>query len=146
MQLYIVPGDELPIYRQIMRQITDALAGGRLGFGDKLPSQRELAEQLVISPLTVKKAYDELEHQGVISTQRGRGTFVSASSEAIDPKKQSQRLRDAVRRVLSEAYLGGVDFSDVLNVLHEVHEELVSERDRHGAARAPDQEVPHEDR
>ncbi len=133
MQLYIVPGDELPIYRQIMRQITDALAGGRLGFGDKLPSQRDLAEQLVISPLTVKKAYDELERLGVICTQRGRGTFVNASSDAVDPEKQRQRLRDAVRRVLSEAHLGGVDFSDVLNLLHEVYEELAAERARRGA-------------
>ena len=132
-QLYIVPGDELPIYRQIMRQVTDALAGGRLRFGDKLPSQRDLAEQLVISPLTVKKAYDELERLGVIRTERGRGTFVNASSEAIDPEKQRQRLRDAVRRVLSEAHLGGVGFSDVLKVLHEVHEELAAERARRGA-------------
>lgn len=134
MQLHIVPGDELPIYRQIMRQITDALAGGRLGFGDKLPSQRDLAEQLVISPLTVKKAYDELEHQGIISTQRGRGTFVNASSEAIDPEEQRRRLRGTARRLLSEAHLGGVELADVLKVIHEAHQELVSERARHGGS------------
>ncbi len=133
MQLYIVPGDELPIYRQIMRQITDALAGGRLGFGDKLPSQRQLAEQLVISPLTVKKAYDELEHQGVIRTQRGRGTFVNASSEAIDPEKQRLRLRGTARRLLSEAHLGGVDLSTVVELLHEIEEELAAERARRDA-------------
>ena len=132
-QLHIVPGDELPIYRQIMRQVADALAGGRLAAGDKLPSQRQLAEQLVISPLTVKKAYDELERSGIIRTERGRGTFVNASSGAIDPEKQRQRLRNAVRRVLSEAHLGGVAFSDVLHILHEVHEELAAERARRGA-------------
>ncbi|MGB6002439.1 MAG: GntR family transcriptional regulator, partial [Thermoanaerobaculia bacterium] len=64
MQLHIATGSELPIYRQIMRQITDAIAGGRLRPGDKLTSQRDLAVQLVISPLTVKKAYDELEREG----------------------------------------------------------------------------------
>ncbi len=133
MQLYIVPGDDLPIYRQIMRQITGALAGGRLGFGDKLPSRRDLAEQLVISPLTVKKAYDELERQGMIRTRRGRGTFVSATSETIDPEEQRRRLRGTARRLLSEAHLGGVDFSTVLELLRETHEELAAERARRGA-------------
>lgn len=148
MQLHIVPGDGLPIYRQIMHQITDAIASGRLSSGDKLPSQRDLAEQLVISPLTVKKAYDELEHQGVIRTRRGRGTFVSASGKAIDPEKQRRRLREIVRRLLSEAHLGGVEFPEVVNVLHEIHEELASERARRDARpfRAPEQEVSHEDR
>ncbi len=135
-QLYIVPGDELPIYRQIMRQVADALAGGRIRPDDKLPSQRELAEQLVISPLTVKKAYDELERQGIIRTERGRGTFVNAAGAAIDPEEQRRRLRAAVRRVLSEAHLGGVDFADVLKVLHEVHEELAAERARRGARKS----------
>ena len=60
--------DELPIYRQIMRQMTEAIAGGRLKPGDRLPSHRELSEQLVIAPLTVKKAYDELEALGYIDT------------------------------------------------------------------------------
>ncbi len=92
MQLHIVPGDELPIYRQIMRQITDAIGGGRLRRGDKLPSQRDLAVELVISPLTVKKAYDELEREGVIETRRGRGTFVNSVTPAVDPALQRQRL------------------------------------------------------
>ncbi|MBV9083318.1 MAG: GntR family transcriptional regulator, partial [Acidobacteriaceae bacterium] len=61
MQLFVSASDELPIYRQLMRQITDAIAVGRMKGGEKLPSHRELAEQLVIAPLTVKKAYDELE-------------------------------------------------------------------------------------
>ncbi|MGB5881665.1 MAG: GntR family transcriptional regulator, partial [Thermoanaerobaculia bacterium] len=84
MQLHIATGSELPIYRQIMRQITDAIAGGRLRPGDKLTSQRDLAVQLVISPLTVKKAYDELEREGLIRTERGRGTFVASGAPAID--------------------------------------------------------------
>ena len=70
MQLLVNPSDELPIYRQIMRQITEAIAGGRLKSGDKLTSHRELSEQLVIAPLTVKKAYDELEALGFIEIGR----------------------------------------------------------------------------
>ncbi|MCP4655358.1 MAG: GntR family transcriptional regulator [bacterium] len=128
MQFHIVPGDELPIYRQIMRQITDAVAGGRLRLGDKLPSQRELAEKLVISPLTVKKAYDELEREGIIRTQRGRGTFIGTTTSAIDPEKQRRRLRTAVRQLLSQAHLSGVPFAEVESLLEEVDAELRAER------------------
>ncbi|MEJ2086745.1 MAG: GntR family transcriptional regulator, partial [Acidobacteriota bacterium] len=101
MQIVITAGSELPIYRQLMRQITDAIAGGRLQPGDKLTSQRDLAEQLVIAPLTVKKAYDELEREGLIRTERGRGTFVAASARPLDSDDQRERFRDAARQLLS---------------------------------------------
>ena len=128
MQFVIAAGSELPIYRQLMRQITDAIAGGRLRPGDKLTSQRELAEQLVIAPLTVKKAYDELEREGLIRTERGRGTFVTTSALPLDPKQQRERLRDPARQLLSRAHLGGLSFEEVVNLLDEVNTELATER------------------
>ena len=128
MQFIITAGSELPIYRQLMRQITDAIAGGRLRPGDKLTSQRELAEQLVIAPLTVKKAYDELEREGLVRTERGRGTFVTTNALPLDPHQQRERLRDPARRLLSRAHLGGVAFEEVVDLLNEVNNELASER------------------
>jgi GntR family transcriptional regulator len=120
MQLHVNPSDELPIYRQIMRQIIDAVAGGRIAPGEQLPSHRDLAEQLVIAPLTVKKAYDELERQGLIATQRGRGTFVSAQLPAVKPEQRLERLRDPAQRLLSQAALSGVPFEEVLDLLQEI--------------------------
>jgi GntR family transcriptional regulator len=120
MQIYVHPGDELPIYRQIVRQVVDAVAGGRLKPGDKLLSHRDLAETLVIAPLTVKKAYDELERQGLIETQRGRGTFISARPPEQAPGERLDRLRDAAQRLLSQAALSGVPFSEVLALLREM--------------------------
>ena len=120
MQLHINPSDELPIYRQIMRQIIDAVAGGRILPGEQLPSHRDLAEQLVIAPLTVKKAYDELERQGLIATQRGRGTFVCARLPAVGPEQRLERLRDPAQRLLSQAALSGVTFEEVLDLLTEI--------------------------
>jgi GntR family transcriptional regulator len=120
MQFHVNPGYELPIYRQIMRQVTDAIAGGRIAAGEQLPSHRDLAERLVIAPLTVKKAYDELERLGLIVTQRGRGTFVSEKLPAVDAGDRRERLRDAAQRLLSQAALIGVPFADVLNLLEEI--------------------------
>jgi GntR family transcriptional regulator len=123
-QLLINPSDEFPIYRQIMRQITEAIAGGRLKSGDKLTSHRELSEQLVIAPLTVKKAYDELEALGFIETQRGRGTFVRATLPQPDLEKQIVEIRTAARRLLSQAYLAGFLFPEVVKALEEADREL----------------------
>ena len=120
MQLYVNAGDELPIYRQIMRQITDAIAGGRLQPGERLPSHRDLAEQLVIAPLTVKKAYDELEREGLIDMQHGRGTFVAARLPAPDAARSRERLRDAAQRLLSQAALARVPFTEVVTLLEEM--------------------------
>ena len=129
MQLHIATGSELPIYRQIMRQITDAIAGGRLRPGDKLTSQRDLAVQLVISPLTVKKAYDELEREGLIRTERGRGTFVAAGAPAIDRGEQLERLREMAGRLLSRAHLIGVSLPELIELIEEAEAELAAERD-----------------
>src|ERR1017187_4850035 len=116
--------DELPIYRQIMRQMTEAIAGGRLKPGARLPSHRELSEELVIAPLTVKKAYDELEALGYLDTQRGRGTFVSAQLPEQGGPLQQERLRESARKLLSQAYLAGLHFTDVVQLLEAADREL----------------------
>ncbi len=126
MELYVNPGDELPIYRQIVRQVTDAIAGQRLRAGDRLPSHRDLSTQLVIAPLTVKKAYDELEQDGLIETQRGRGTFVSQRVPQADPGERRERLRDAAQRLVSQATLSGVPFEEVLELLEEIRKGMKS--------------------
>jgi GntR family transcriptional regulator len=127
MHIAISPGDDLPIYRQIMRQITDAIAGGRLGSGERLPSHRELSEQLVIAPLTVKKAYDELEALGYIESQRGRGTFVCARLPKVSRAARSTQILDAARALLSQAYLAGLRYEDVLKLLTDADRDLTDE-------------------
>jgi GntR family transcriptional regulator len=123
-QHLINPADELPIYRQIMRQITEAIAGGRLKSGDRLASHRELSEQLVIAPLTVKKAYDELETLGYIEAQRGRGTFVSAKLPELDRAGQTTQLQESARHLLAQAYLAGLSLADTIKLLKDADCEL----------------------
>lgn len=124
MQIVVNPSSELPIYRQVMRQIIEAIACERLKLEEKLPSHRDLSEQLVIAPLTVKKAYDELEALGYIETQRGRGTFVRSKLPKIDRTNHSDQIEQAARSLMSLAYLGGVEFSEVVKILREVDREL----------------------
>ncbi len=121
MQLFINPSDEIPIYRQIMRQIREAVALGSLIPGDKLPSHRDLAQQLVVAPLTVKKAYDELESDGYLETQRGRGTFIASEIPAFDHHHQ---LRSLARDLLSRAYLSGLTREQTLELLRQADREL----------------------
>ncbi len=125
------PSDELPIYRQIMRQITQAIAGGRLRPGEKLPSHRDLAEQIVVAPLTVKKAYDELEALGLLETQRGRGTFIPVTLPEIDRDGQLGRIRQDARKLLSQAYLAGVDLPEMISILREADREIKVGRPLH---------------
>jgi GntR family transcriptional regulator len=134
LDIFVNPSGETPIYRQIMRQITDAIAGGRLTAGEKLASHRELSEKLVIAPLTVKKAYDELEALGFIETQRGRGTFVCARLPKPDPALQENQIRDTARQLLSQAYLAGLDFPAVTKILRDTDRELTGAPEVTGVA------------
>ncbi len=67
----------VPAYRQIMEQLSEYRQSGVLKVGDKLPSIRQLAKQLAVNPGTIVKAYQELEHEGVIYSEHGRGVFVA---------------------------------------------------------------------
>jgi GntR family transcriptional regulator len=124
MQLFVTAADELPLYRQLMRQITEAIEGGQLQAGEKLPSHRELAEELVIAPLTVKKAYDELESQGLLETQRGRGTFVPLKLPRIDRARRREQVKAAVRQLLAQSYAAGLTFEELNDLLRKLDTEF----------------------
>jgi GntR family transcriptional regulator len=84
------PSSGVPIYLQLMEQVKHSIETGALRPGEQLPGIRPLAEELVINPNTVAKAYRELEHEGVIEIRHGAGAFVSAATRA---KKATDALR-----------------------------------------------------
>lgn len=129
LHIAVTPGDELPIYRQIVRQVREAIASGRLAPGDRLPSHRELAARLVIAPLTVKKAYDELELAGLIETARGQGTFVREGVRTATARQRRETLRPAVRRLVQDARLADVDEAALLELLREELGTLLAARE-----------------
>jgi len=76
------PSSGVPIYLQLMEQVKHSIETGALRPGEQLPGIRPLAEQLVINPNTVAKAYRELEHEGVIELRHGAGAFVAGTAGA----------------------------------------------------------------
>lgn len=94
MQILINNTDGTPIYEQIYRQIKEMILSGVLKAGDALPSMRVLAQQLRISVITTKRAYEELERDGFIESFTGKGSFVrSKSSELI--REENLKIIDA---------------------------------------------------
>ena len=93
------PSLGVPIYLQLMEQVKHAIETGALRPGEQLPGIRPLAEELVINPNTVAKAYRELEHEGIIELRHGAGAFVSPNSGA---KKLTDKLR-AGRTIVASA-------------------------------------------
>lgn len=110
MNLRLDPRSGVPIYVQVINQIKYLVASGQLEPGAQLPTIRQLAVNLTIDPNTVARAYMELDREGIISTQQGRGTFVSDREKQADlAELRRQRLRTIVRSAVSEAL--GLGFS-----------------------------------
>jgi len=103
MQVHISQRDGVPFYLQIVNQIKYLVASGRLRCGDRLPPVRKLAEQLIINPNTVARAYRELETAGVVSTRRGAGVFVSDTGSPLAKREQNRILAERVDSLLAEA-------------------------------------------
>lgn len=114
----IDPRDRTPIYAQLERGLRAAIATGRLGAGDQLPTVRQLAVDLQVNANTIARVYSELERAGVIETRRGVGSFISATpAQAHPPKQHERRLRAFVTRVLADADAAGFTIDDVLAAL-----------------------------
>jgi GntR family transcriptional regulator len=114
------PRDRTPIYAQLDRALRAAIATGRLGPGDQLPTVRQLAVDLSINANTVARVYAELERAGILETRRGVGTFVTATpAKAHPPKQHERRLRTFITRLLADATAAGFTLDDVLDALQE---------------------------
>ena len=103
----------VPPYLQIVHQVKQALRLGMLGVGDQLPTVREVVAHLVINPNTVLKAYRELEHEGLIASRPGQGTFVVRTLAATSLASHAA-LRRGLARWLRSARDAGLDDESIL--------------------------------
>jgi len=105
----LTPTTGQPLYLQLMQQIRHAKETGALQDSDQLPGIRTLAEELVVSPNTVAKAYSELEHDGLLELRQGSGAFVSVKrrtrSLADHVQVARQRLRDLIEQLRENGLL-----------------------------------------
>lgn len=109
LEFQITVGSATPIYRQIVDHVRHGVAVGSMSPGDQLPSVRGLAEQLVINPNTVAKAYADLVRDGVIESQQGRGYFISDRRQIYSDEERRRRLDHALDAFVSETLV--LDFT-----------------------------------
>ena len=107
-----------PIYSQIIHQFSKAVARGDLAPGDRVPSQRELAEQAKVNPNTVQRAYREMEQMELVETLRGQGTFITNRPDLHD-KLRSELAAQAVKAFLDEMNSLGLKGEDVVRMVQE---------------------------
>ncbi len=123
MNIIISNSASVPIYEQICRQIKSAVVKGDLAPGDLLPSIRNLARELHISVITTKRAYEELERDGFITTVGGKGSFVSLQNTELLREKKMQLIEEK----LSQAVADSKQMDISLETLHEMMDLLYKE-------------------
>ena len=108
MHVRIDPHSGEPVYRQLVEAVKYKVAAGELADGDQMPSIRALARRLRINPGTVVKAYEELQHAGLVVMRHGKGVFITAARDTAPASIRRETLRHMARRMLAEAArLGG---------------------------------------
>lgn len=108
LMLQVATGDPRPITRQIIDGVRRLIASGELETGDQLPSVRGLAQQLMVNPNTVAKAYSELTSEGWLDARQGLGLFVAPPRQRLSDAERERRLDAAVQRFVGDVI--GLDY------------------------------------
>ena len=121
MDIIISNSGGVPIYDQITRQVKSLILRGELKEGEALPSMRLLARDLRISVITTKRAYEELEREGFITTVPGKGCFVAPQDPELAREETLRRVEEHLAKAVETAKVGGVtlaELTDTLNILY----------------------------
>ncbi|NME96414.1 GntR family transcriptional regulator [Clostridium cochlearium] len=123
MNIVISNTSDKPLYQQIKDQIKEAILTGELKNGELLPSIRNFSSELRVSVLTIRRVYDELEKEGFVSSQAGKGTFVLAGN--IDLIKDTRRLmvEDKMTEMVSIAKSMGISKKELIDMMDIIYEE-----------------------
>lgn len=124
MNIHISPHDGVPIYRQIVNQVKYLVAAERLKAGDEMPPIRRLAEDLLINPNTVARAYRDLESAGVLLSRRGSGTRVSDNGSRLSRTEKMKILGERAGGLVAEARQLGVDVDQVVDLVRRKNDDL----------------------
>ena len=122
MKVHLNPRSGIPIYVQLVTQIKHLVASGRLATGAELPAIRVLAEQLLINPNTVGRAYRELENAGILVSRRGSGTYVSDEGTPLARKERIKILCEHIDVLLAEGAQLNVSFDEMVELMRKRRE------------------------
>lgn len=122
MDIIISNSGEKPIYEQITAQIKTMVMNGKLKEGDLLPSMRTLAKELRVSVITTKRAYEDLERDGFITTVVGRGSFVKAADTRLMREEKLKQIEELLSRAVALAGQSGIsrgELEEIIEILYQ---------------------------
>lgn len=122
MNIFIKEDSPMPIYEQIVQAIKNSILNSELVPGDMLPSIRSLAKDLGISVITTKRAYEDLEAEGLIYSQQGKGFYISRPDKEALREEQLKRLEEQISGCIREGRRLSLDckqFQDLVRILWE---------------------------
>ena len=122
MFIVVSPQNPEPMYKQVADQIKDAIVGGTIKAEDKLPSIREMSKELNISIITIKRAYADLENEGLIYTRTGMGSFVSNIDRNKIRDGKLNEIKNEIRRILAAGEKVNILPDDVIKIVNELGE------------------------
>lgn len=117
MDIVIRNADGEPIYQQIVTQIKRMILDGELQAGDALPSMRVLAQQLRISVITTKRAYEELEHDGMIESFTGKGSFIKAQNPELLLEESLRQIEAQLTTAVEKAKQSKIPLAELQEML-----------------------------
>ena len=123
MKIIINSSSMVPIYEQIMDQIKAQITAGDLRENDVLPSVRTLAKDLKISALTVKKAYDNLEQEGLTVTVHGKGTYVAAANTERMLEEQRREVEEGLEKAVEKGRRCGMNDEEIRELFELIMED-----------------------
>ncbi|MCM1162359.1 MAG: GntR family transcriptional regulator [Roseburia sp.] len=124
MKIIIKPQGTLAIYEQIVNQLKNEIVTGGLRADEALPSIRSLASELEVSVITTKRAYEELEKEGLIRSVAGKGFYVCEYNQDYLKEKQLMMLEKRLLEVLTDCKRAGLSKGDVRDMVETLYEEV----------------------
>lgn len=116
MNIIISNSSSVPIYEQIKQSIKQAILNNELREEDMLPSVRVMANDLKISFLTVKKAYDELEKEGYIKSVQGQGSFVAPKNSELVQEKKRKEIQNYIEKIIKLAQMSDISEKEIIEL------------------------------
>ena len=125
MNIILSNSNGIPIFEQIENAIKEAIFSNELKEEDMLPSVRNLANELKISFLTVKRAYDELEKAGFIKTVQGKGSFVAPKNLELIKEEKLKEIQDYIEKVYNISKIANISEDEVKELFKMIFEEEI---------------------